>query len=51
VTNISTLPKSGIVNDAEPELAMVEVASAEGDLVVYLGDCRVRNPATSAALA
>jgi len=29
MTNISTLPKSDIVSDAEPELALVEVASAK----------------------
>ena len=43
MTGISTLPKSVIVSGAEPELAMVEVVDP--------GDRRVRNPATSAALA
>jgi hypothetical protein len=47
VTKISTFAKSDIVNDAEPE---VEVAGAH-DLVVYLGDRRVKKLATSAALA
>ena len=91
MTNVSALPKSDIVSDAnlaraarsaiarrwplrataKPEPAVVEVASAEGDfplgvtgkslkrylrnkyhdLVVYLGDHRVKNLATSAALA
>ena len=85
MTNVSALPKNDIVSDAapaiaanealraagKPELAMVEVAGAEGDfplgvtgkslkrylrdkygdLVVYLGDRRSKNLATSAALA
>jgi hypothetical protein len=37
MTNVSALPKSDVVSDA--------------DLVVYLGDHSSKNPATTAALA
>ena len=49
MTNISTLPKSDIVSDAKPELALVEVASAKRDFPLgVIGKSFKRTCATNA---